>query len=118
MTAIVFVPYLKKKEYRKALCYHVLILYNPATDTLNYTAKSERNRLKYFEYGGRHLVWFYANFDKGNNRMGLEDFTAETDEKMTDSVVRIKKCMTISIQCFRKDLSLWKDMKRLLTVGL
>lgn len=23
--------------------------------------------------------------------MGLEDFTAETDEKMTDSVVRIKK---------------------------
>lgn len=73
------------------LCYHGLILYNPSTDTLNYTAKSEKNRLKFFEYGGRPLVCFYANFAKGNNWMGLEDFTAETDEKLVESVAAIKR---------------------------
>ena len=73
------------------MVYHGIILYNPATYTLNYTAKSEKNRLKYFEWGGRPLVCYYANFANGNNWMGLEDMLCDTDEQLRDSVSRIKR---------------------------
>ena len=73
------------------MIYHGIILYNPATYTLNYTAKSEKNRLKYFEWGGRPLVCYYANFANGNNWMGLEDMLCDTDEQLEDSVKRIKR---------------------------
>ncbi len=73
------------------IVYHGIVLYNPATYTLNYTAKSEKNRLKYFEWGGRPLVCYYANFANGNNWMGLEDMLCDTDEQLCDSVRRIKQ---------------------------
>ncbi len=73
------------------MVYHGIILYNPATYTLNYTAKSEKNRLKYFEWGGRPLVCYYANFANGNNWMGLEDMLCDTDEQLSDSARRIKR---------------------------
>lgn len=73
------------------MVYHGIVLYNPATYTLNYTAKSEKNRLKYFEWGGRPLVCYYANFANGNNWMGLEDMLCDTDEQLKDSVTRIKR---------------------------
>ncbi len=72
------------------LIYHGIVLYNPCTDTLNYPAKGVKNRLKYYEYGGRPLVCYYANFAKGNNWMGLEDFITDTDEHLIDSVSKIK----------------------------
>lgn len=72
------------------IVYHGYILYNPCTDTLNYTAKGKKNRLKYFEYGGRPLVCFYANFATGNNWMGLEDMTAGTDGELRESAEKIK----------------------------
>ncbi len=72
------------------LVYHGSILYNPSTDTLNYGAKASDNRLKFFEYGGRPLVVYYANFAKGHNWMGKEDFVCETDEQLNDSVKKIR----------------------------
>ena len=73
------------------IVYHGIIMYNPATFTLNYTAKSTKNRLKYFEYGGRPLVCYFANFATDNNWMGLEDFITNTDEQLKDSVAKIKQ---------------------------
>lgn len=72
------------------LVYHGIILYNPGTYTLNYMAKKEENRLKYFEYGGRPLVVFYANFCH-DHWMGREDMLCDTDEQMRESVARVKR---------------------------
>lgn len=73
------------------LVYHGIILYNPGTYTLNYAAKRGINRLKYFEYGGRPLAVFYANFTKDDHWMGREDLLCDTDEQMRDSVKRVKQ---------------------------
>ena len=72
------------------LVYHGIILYNPGTYTLNYTAKKKENRLKFFEFGGRPLVCAYANFAADRNWMGLEDIRLDTDEEMRESVSKIK----------------------------
>ncbi|MBE7038400.1 MAG: hypothetical protein E7404_05825 [Ruminococcaceae bacterium] len=72
------------------IAYHGIILYNPCTFALNYTTKGVKNRLKYFEWGGRPLVCYYANFASNNNWMGLEDFICDTDDQLKDSVSKIK----------------------------
>lgn len=75
------------------IVYHGIIAYNPCTYTLNYMAKGIRNRLKYFELGGRPLVCYYANFaDAGiKNWMGTEDFLCDTDEQLTESAEKIRQ---------------------------
>lgn len=74
------------------IVYHGIILYNPGTYTLNYAAKGKRNRLKFFEYGGRPLVCVYANFAVGEGKdwMGREDIRCDSDEEMKESVAKIK----------------------------
>lgn len=72
------------------IVYHGIILYNPGTYTLNYPAKKTKNRLKYFEYGGRPLACVYANFADGKDWMGREDIRMDTDEEMQESVSKIK----------------------------
>ena len=59
--------------------------------TLNYTAKAVKNRLKFFEWGGRPLVCYFANFATDYNWMGKEDFLSTTDEDLKDSVSKIKQ---------------------------
>ncbi len=73
------------------IVYHGIIMYNPCTFTLNYMAKNTNNRLKFFEYGGRPLACFYANFATNNHWMGNEDFICDTDEQMVASVSAIKQ---------------------------
>ena len=73
------------------IAYHGIISYNPGTFTLNYVAKGEKNRLKFFEYGGRPLVVFYANFASNSHWMGLEDMLCDTDAQMRSSVLKVKK---------------------------
>ena len=73
------------------IAYHGIIMYNPGTYTLNYGAKGTRNRLKFFELGGRPLVCYYANFSSGNNWMGREDFVCDTDAQLEDSVSKIQQ---------------------------
>ncbi len=73
------------------IVYHGIILYNPGTFTLNYSIKNPQNRLKYFEYGGRPLAVFYANFHKTNHWMGLEDLVCDTDEELALGVSKVKE---------------------------
>lgn len=72
------------------IAYHGIIAYNPGTFTLNYAVKGEKNRLKFFEYGGRPLVVFYANFASNSHWMGLEDMLCRTDEQLRESVAKVK----------------------------
>lgn len=73
------------------LVYHGIILYNPSTYTLNYPAKAPENRLKYFEFGGRPLACWYANFATGNNWMGREDLICDTEEQLRAGVEAVRK---------------------------
>ena len=72
------------------LVYHGILMYNPATYTLNYPVKSTDNRLKYFEYGGRPLAVFNAVFHSSRAWMGIEDLLCETDEQLNESVKHLK----------------------------
>lgn len=72
------------------MVYHGIILYNPCTYTLNYGAKGIRNRLKYFELGGRPLVCFNANFASDNRWMGDEDMLCDTEEHLRTSIQKIQ----------------------------
>lgn len=72
------------------LVYHGILMYNPATYTLNYPVKSVDNRLKYFEYGGRPLAVFNAVFSSTKQWMGIEDLLCETDDQLNDSIASLK----------------------------
>ena len=73
------------------IVYHGIVLYNPSTFTLNYPVKSAKSRLRLFEYGGRPLACYYANFAQSNNWMGKEDLLADTDEDIAESVARVRQ---------------------------
>lgn len=78
------------------LIFHGIVLYNPCTETVNYCVKPEINHLKYIEYGGRPLAYYYSKYVDENpdlpNWMGDEDLTCKTDAELIDSVEKIK-CM-------------------------
>ena len=65
-------------------------MYNPATYTLNYPVKDVDNRLKYFEYGGRPLAVFNANFSTTRNWMGREDLFCTNEDEVKKSVNALK----------------------------
>lgn len=76
------------------MIFHGIILYNPCTETVNYCVKPEVNHLKFIEYGGRPLAYYYSKYvgDGGcGNWMGEEDLRCDTQEQLVDSVARIKK---------------------------
>ncbi len=72
------------------LVYHGIIMYNPATYTLNYPVKGVDNRLKFFEYGGRPLAVFNANFSTTRSWMGKEDLFCNSDAEMQNSIKALK----------------------------
>lgn len=70
------------------LTYHGILLYNPISPTVNYPIKGDRDRLIYHLRGGKPTFYFYSKFRTGGqkNWMGEVDLTAETDEKLAESV--------------------------------
>lgn len=76
------------------LIFHGIVLYNPCTESVNYCVKPEVNHLKFIEYGGRPLAYYYSKYVGENgcgNWMGEEDLLCDTPEQLTDSVARIKR---------------------------
>ncbi len=74
--------------------YHGCILYNITTDTVNYTIKDVKNRLKLAEYGGRPSFYFYSKHLVGTEQddwLGREDMLCDTDEQLEYSVSKIKE---------------------------
>lgn len=74
------------------IIYHGIIMSNSGTNTVNYPIKSPDDRLQLFECGGRPLMYFYSKFKhSGDNWMGVNDLTADTDELLKESVSYVKK---------------------------
>ena len=70
------------------LTYHGIVLYNPISPTINYPIKQVRDRVIYHLRGGKPSFYIYSKFRTGGraNWMGEVDLTAETDEKLAETV--------------------------------
>ncbi len=74
------------------ICYNGVIVQNPFTTTVNFTAQDRYSMLKLLEFGGRPNFYFYSKFvDDGKDWMGDSDLGCATDEELTRSVAKIKK---------------------------
>lgn len=76
------------------IAYHGIILYNPTTDTVNYTIKDENRGKTVKEYGARPSFYIYSKFMQGGENddwLGKEDLEIDTDEKLRYTVSKIKE---------------------------
>ena len=75
------------------LVYNGIIVSNPFTSTVNFTAQEKPWQLKFLEYGGRPNFYFYSKFmtDPARNWMGTGDLSCGTDEELRRSVALVKE---------------------------
>lgn len=73
------------------LVYHGIVMSNATSQTVNYPIKEKYQRLKFIEYGGRPLMYFYSKFGDEKNWMGDLDLHCESDDAIRRSVDAIKK---------------------------
>ena len=84
-------PFLDENIPLWELVYHGILLYNPATATVNHPIKDWRARLKWVEYGGHPALYIHSKFKiDGDFWMGREDITCESAEAIarTAQVIR------------------------------
>ena len=72
------------------LVYHGIILSNPTSQTVNYPVKEEYQHLKFLEYGGRPVMYFYSKFGADRNWMGDLDLHCADDADIERAVDAIK----------------------------
>jgi hypothetical protein len=76
------------------LVYHGITLYNPSSETVNYMIKSPDIRLRFIEYGGKPVVYYYSKFmGNGNFWMGVEDCTCDDEESFAAGIDQIQKTL-------------------------
>ena len=76
------------------LVFHGSILYNPSTETVNYSIKDRKTQLRFIEYGGRPIGYInskYVGEGSCGNWMGEIDLLCSTDEQLAASVKELKK---------------------------
>lgn len=73
------------------LVYHGIVLSNPTSQTVNYPVKEEYQHLKFLEYGGRPVMYFYSKFGDLHNWMGDDDLHCSTDAEIDSATDAIKK---------------------------
>ena len=88
-----YIPFSERLIPFFELTYHGIILYNPISPTVNAPLKGVRDRLIYLLRGGKPTFYFYSKFRTGTqkNWMGEIDLTAETHEKLCESVACIAR---------------------------
>ena len=76
-----------------SLVYHGVVLSNPSAETVNYPAKTWRERLKCYEYGGRPAIYVHSAFVDGRktNWMGDLDILAGTDEQLERGAQQVRR---------------------------
>jgi len=92
------------------ICYNGVIVQNPFTTTVNFTAQDRYSMLKLLEFGGRPNFYFYSKFvDDGKDWMGDSDLGCATDEELVRSVAKIKKGWDIYAQVNHLQFVYMKD---------
>lgn len=72
------------------LVYHGIVMSNPTSQTVNYPVKDKYQHLKFIEYGGRPVMYFYSKFGENHNWMGDQDLHCGSDEEIDAAVDAIK----------------------------
>jgi len=77
------------------LTYHGIVLYNPYTETVNYTLKGADCATTFALYGGIPTFYYYSKFcgEGRSNWMGETDLTCDDDEQLRWGVSRIKQAL-------------------------
>ncbi len=78
------------------LVYHGYVLSNPSAETVNYTVKEPENRLRFFEFGGIPVLYFFSKFVGENgmkNWMGDTDMYCATPQQRKESVRQMKRML-------------------------
>ena len=73
------------------LVYHGIVLSNPTSQTVNYPVKEEYQHLKFLEYGGRPVMYFYSKFGDLHNWMGDDDLHCSNDAEIDSATDAIKR---------------------------
>ena len=79
------------------LAYHGIVLYNPSSQTVNFSIKSPECRLHFIMQGGLPTFYFHSRFkaDPKDNWMGKEDLTCKSDGEIEAAARYIKEGMDI-----------------------
>ncbi len=74
------------------LLYHGILLYNPASPTVNYPIKAPQDRVHAYLRGGRPTFYFFSRFreDGHANWMGEDDLITTTDADLKAAVAAVK----------------------------
>lgn len=98
------------------LVYHGYVLANPSAETVNFFLKAPENKLRFYEFGGFPVVYFYSRFvDEGTrtNWMGQEDMYCATAAQREESA-RIIKAMLDDYRGFsQRRLAFMEEHKKL-----
>lgn len=73
------------------LVYHGIILSSPFHSCMNYTVKSDENRLALVEFGGRPVFYVHHDFFDDNQWKGKGDLSVATDAELATAVAEIGK---------------------------
>jgi len=98
------------------LVYHGYVLSNPSAETVNYTIKPAENRLRFYEFGGIPVLYFYSRFVGENgmkNWMGDQDLYCATEEQRQESVRQMKLMMEDYQQFADRTLAFMEDHRKL-----
>lgn len=73
------------------LVYHGIILSSPYHSCMNYTVKSDENRLALVEFGGRPVFYVHHDFFDDTRWKGKGDLSVASDEDLAAAVREIRK---------------------------
>lgn len=73
------------------LVYHGIILSSPYHSCMNYTVKSDENRLALVEFGGRPVFYVHHDFFDDTQWKGKGDLSVASDEELAAAVREIRK---------------------------
>ena len=102
------------------LVYHGIIMSNPSSETVNYTAKDKKTIMKNLEFGARPTFYMYSAFfeaGKKKNWMGDIDIKCATKEEFNHAIECIakgyedvKKYSYLQTQFFEEHSEIAKDV--------
>lgn len=100
------------------LVYHGYLFSNPSTETVNFMLKNQENRLRFYEFGGIPVCYFYTCFvndadGSPGNWMGSEDLFCHTAEQRTQAVATIKAMIEDYRPYAQRQLAFMEDHRQL-----
>ena len=98
------------------IVYNGYVLSNPSAETVNYFLKSPDTRLRFYEFGGIPVVYFYSRFvneGERTNWMGKEDMHCATETERKESARIIKSMLNEYHPFARRRLAFMDDHSKL-----